>query len=146
MPSSQSIDRDGRRFDQEARRFSRPRQRREVQASKVFRAELVRNVGTPSTMQVVLIDQAVQLWLRLAVMDRRFVETRDTSLHDSRIYLAWASSLRRILRQLGLSSGIAVPPTSSSALAELLAMAASPASSAQWDGSDVRQAEQNEKQ
>ncbi len=55
-----------------------------------------------------LINQAVQLTVRIASMDRKFTETEQQTEHDSRTYLAWANSLSRLLRQLGLK--VAPPP------------------------------------
>jgi hypothetical protein len=68
------------------------------------RAELVAHVGgNPSATQRELIEQCVQLRLRLAVMDRAFAEAGGTmTAHDSRTYLAWSNSYSRTLRQLGL--------------------------------------------
>src|SRR5450631_3337055 len=92
----------------EFRRFARPRRTREAQMAKRFRAELTAHVGgAPSTVGRALIEQAAQLKLQLAVMDRRFAETNEMSAHDSRVYLAWSNSLTRTLRELGIKG---VPP------------------------------------
>jgi hypothetical protein len=81
---------------------------REARLMRETRAELVRHVGgTPSATQAALIDQLVQIKLRLAVMDRRFAETDAQTDHDTRTYLAWANSYARLLAQLGLK---ATPP------------------------------------
>jgi hypothetical protein len=73
---------------------------KEARLMRETRADLTAHVGgTPSVTQRALIEQVVQLYLRLAVMDRRFMETGE--VQDNRIYLAWANSLSRLLRQLG---------------------------------------------
>ena len=89
------------------------------------RAELVAHVGgRPSAVQAALIEQAVQLRLRLAVMDRKFAETGAQTDHDSKTYLAWANSFARLMTRLGLEGAAAQSvPTRSIAqtIAEALA-------------------------
>jgi hypothetical protein len=81
-------------------------------------AELLAHVGgRPSAIQRALIEQLVQIRLRLAVMDRRFAETGAQTDHDSRTYLAWANSYARLLRQLGF----AAPKEHAQSLADYLA-------------------------
>jgi len=79
---------------------------RRTTASKVtetFRAELVAHIGgKPSAVQSALIEQGVQLKLRLFAMDSAFAERGAQSAHDTRTYLAWNNSLTRLLRQLGV--------------------------------------------
>jgi hypothetical protein len=67
--------------------------------------------GEPSATQRALIEQAVQIKLRLAVMDRKFAETGAQTEHDGRQYLAWANSLARLLRQLGMQGTEPRPPS-----------------------------------
>ena len=75
------------------------------------RAEMVQHVGgNPSATQRTLIEQAAQLQLRLAVMDRRFAETGAQTDHDSRTYLAWSNSLSRLMRQLGVKAAAQAAP------------------------------------
>lgn len=93
---------------------------REARLMRDARAELIAHVGgRPSATQRALIEQAVQLRLRLAVMDRTFAESVTMTEHDLRTYLAWSNSYTRTLRQLGLEAApsIAAGPT----LAEILA-------------------------
>jgi hypothetical protein len=76
---------------------------REARLMREARAELTAHVGgKPSATQRALIEQAAQLRLRIATMDRRYAETGEMTAHDSRTYLAWANSYSRLLRQLGL--------------------------------------------
>jgi hypothetical protein len=79
---------------------------KEARLLRSLRAELTAHVGgTPTPTQRVLIDQAVQLQLRIALMDADGVTTDSIlSERNTRQYLAWANSLTRIMRQLGLKS------------------------------------------
>lgn len=91
---------------------------KEARLLRETRAELLAHVGgKPSATQRALIEQLVQIRLRLAVMDRKFAETGAQTDHDSRTYLAWANSHARLLRQLGLQGPKEPPP----GLAEYLA-------------------------
>jgi hypothetical protein len=88
------------------------------------RAELIRHVGNnPSAVQLALIEQAAQLRLRLACMDRRFAEAGMFTEHDSRVYLAWSNSYTRALRVLGLK-GAPERPMSLAEHLQAMAMAA----------------------
>jgi hypothetical protein len=78
---------------------------KEARFVRETRDELLVHVGgRPSATQRALIEQLVQIRLRLAVMDRRFAETGAQTDHDSRTYLAWANSYARLLRQLGFAA------------------------------------------
>lgn len=67
---------------------------------------LVEHVGgNSSAAQRLLIEQAASLRLHLALMDKRTAEGRELSERDGRQYLAWANSLSKLLRHLGLKSG-----------------------------------------
>jgi hypothetical protein len=75
---------------------------KEARLVQSLRAELAAHVGgKPSATQHALIEQAAQLRLRLAVMDRKYAEGGTLTDHDSRVYLAWSNSLSRLMRQLG---------------------------------------------
>lgn len=103
---------------------------RRTTASKMaeaFRADLVAHVGgKPSATQAALIEQAVQIKLRLFSLDTEFGARGTQSAHDGRQYLAWSNSLSRLLRQLGLK-GVAQQPPS---LGDYLAGRATPATPA----------------
>lgn len=88
---------------------------------KQIRADLTEHVGVPSIAQRALIEQIVQLRLRIAVMDRDFAESKDMTAHDSRMYLSWANSYSRLLRQLGLQPTSAPQPTLQDYLSQLSA-------------------------
>ncbi len=100
---------------------------RETRLIRQLHAELIRHVGgKPSVTQAAIIDQLVQLRVRIATMDRAFAETGDTTGHDTKTYLAWANSYARLLRHLGLK-GVAERPPS---LADHLRARSSPAGDA----------------
>jgi hypothetical protein len=85
---------------------------KEARLLRETRTELLAHVGgRPSATQRALIEQLVQIRLRLAVMDRRFAETGAQTEHDSRTYLAWANSYARLLRQLGFAAPKERAPT-----------------------------------
>jgi hypothetical protein len=95
---------------------------REARLMRETRAELVQHCGgRPSVTQSALIEQLVQIKLRLCVMDRKFAETGAQTDHDSRVYLAWTNSFARLLRQLGLQAA----PAPRQSLADRLLRAAS---------------------
>lgn len=74
----------------------------EAKLMKAVRKELIQHVGgSPSATQRALIDRAVNLTVRLHIMDRKFAETGGQTDHDSRTYLAWSNSLTRTMRELG---------------------------------------------
>lgn len=85
---------------------------KEARLVRETRAALVAHVGgEPSVVQSALVEQAVQLRLRLAAMDRRFAETSDQTEGGSKMYLAWANSYARLLRHLGIDGAKAAPPS-----------------------------------
>lgn len=67
------------------------------------RADLIQHVGgNPSATQMMLIEQASMLQMRINLMDRKTIDGVEMTDHDVRHYLAWCNSLARLLRQLGL--------------------------------------------
>lgn len=86
--------------------------RAEAKLMQSVRAQLTAHCGgSPSATQRMIIQQAAMLTLRLHLMDKRFAETGAQTDHDSRTYLAWANSLSRLLRQLGLRGAAEKAPT-----------------------------------
>ncbi len=78
---------------------------KEARLVRETRAELTAHVGgKPTATQRALIERCVQLTLRVAAMDRKFMATGTQTEHDSRTYLAWSNSLARALRDLGMRS------------------------------------------
>lgn len=76
---------------------------RPARLMRKVRAELIAHLGgRPSTTQLMLVEQVVQLRLRMALMDEKFAITGEQTLHDSATYLAWSGSLARLLRHLGM--------------------------------------------
>lgn len=75
---------------------------KEARLMRDTRDELTAHVGgSPSPTQKALIDTAVQLRLRIAVMDRAFSKTQTQTEHDNRTYLAHANSYARVMKLLG---------------------------------------------
>ena len=76
------------------------------------RKDLVTHLGgKPSATQLMLIEQVVQLRLRMSLMDAKFAATGEQTPHDSATYLAWSGSLARLLRQLGMNTREPKAPT-----------------------------------
>jgi hypothetical protein len=76
---------------------------REARLIKSLRAELTAHVGNaPSVTQRLLIDQAVQLQLRIALMDAEGTDPGEMSERRQVQYLAWTGALARLLQQLGM--------------------------------------------
>jgi hypothetical protein len=85
---------------------------KEARLIRETRAELLAHVGgSPSATQRALIEALVQIKLRLALMDRRFVQTGEQTDHDSRTYLAWVNTYGRMVNRLGLEAARAQPPS-----------------------------------
>jgi hypothetical protein len=82
---------------------------REARLVASLRAELIAHLGgSPSVAQRMMIDQACELQLRIAIMNRKFMQTAEFTEHDSRTFLAWNNSLTRLLARIGLK-GIRPP-------------------------------------
>jgi hypothetical protein len=65
--------------------------------------ELCRQLGgDPSMAQALLIDRAAKAALRLELFDREFANGKKMTLQDGRVYSSLHSSLRLILRDLGM--------------------------------------------
>jgi hypothetical protein len=91
---------------------------RQAKVAREVRDELTAHVGgSPTVTQKLMIEQLVQLRLRLAAMDTKFADVGMTDL-DGRTYLAWANSFARMLRMLGLNG---TKQRSGPTLAEILA-------------------------
>ena len=81
------------------------RRTKEARLLQSLRRELVAHVGGfPSTTQMLLIDQACALQLRLALMDKETYKVGAMTERNQVQYLAWSGSLQRVLRQIGLSA------------------------------------------
>lgn len=82
---------------------------RHARLVKSLRTELIAHVGgKPSTTQQLLIDQAAQLQLRIAMMDADGDSIGGMTERNQVQYLAWTGALSRLLRDLGLAA--AAPP------------------------------------
>ncbi len=110
---------------------------RESRLVKSLRAELTEHVGgKPSTTQRLLIDQACQLQLRLAMMDKDTDANHEMTERNQVQYLAWSGSLVRLLRQLGLNAAPKPKPTHAEWLADIARTAPVLAASASHDALD----------
>ncbi|MBS0988510.1 hypothetical protein [Acetobacter okinawensis] len=76
---------------------------KEARLLKNVRSALVEHLGgNPSITQLVLIDRAAWLTLHMGLMDSHMLEGGAPAERDSRQYLAWANTLTRTMRSLGL--------------------------------------------
>ena len=66
--------------------------------------------GNPTPTQVVLIQTAAMLQLKCATFDQKIIDGTFSD-YDSKVYLAYANSLRRTLDSLGLAAAPAPKPT-----------------------------------
>jgi hypothetical protein len=81
-----------------------------------FRADLIKHVGgKPSIPQTAIIERCAWIRVRLALLDRE-IASGDLSEYDSKVYLAWANTLGRLLSRLGLEPASAQPPDAMDAL------------------------------
>jgi hypothetical protein len=86
------------------------------------RADLVSHVGgNPCATQRMLIERAVMLSLKVALLDKKLTAGHDFTQIDSNTYLAWSNSLQRCLRDLGVQPAVAKPPSLADHLATLAA-------------------------
>ena len=77
---------------------------REAALMRDMRARLIAHVGgSPSAVELALIDRAAQLMLKVAQLDAK-LDASAMSDHDHRHYLAWSNSLTRTLEKLGMKS------------------------------------------
>lgn len=93
---------------------------REGRLLKQIRAKLTEQVGgAPSWGQQALIERVAWVQLRCAALDQRIIDGSFTQ-NDSNVYLAWASTLARLLARLD----VALPEaTGNGSLADYLARA-----------------------
>jgi hypothetical protein len=74
---------------------------KEAMLMRRTRAQLIEHVGgSPSAVELALIDRAVALTLRVAQLDAEIAQGEAQSSHDHRHYLAWSNSLTRTLAKL----------------------------------------------
>jgi hypothetical protein len=100
----------------------------EAKLMRGVKADLAKHCGgAPSATQRMLIDQAAMLTLRLHLMDKESIADPALSERNGRQYLAWANSLSRLLRQLGLEGMPERQPTLKDHLAARAAQASAAA-------------------
>lgn len=77
--------------------------------------------GAPNPAQRMLIERAVILSLRVAMLDQKIVNGEILTQLDNVQYLAWSNALVRTLRALGLDPTSAPEPTLEQVLGEIAA-------------------------
>jgi hypothetical protein len=75
--------------------------------------------GRPSPAQEMLIGRIAWLQVHLSRLDMKALETEEMSEHAGKQYLAWANSLSKMLRALGLAAAPAPPKSVDEMLVEL---------------------------
>jgi hypothetical protein len=73
--------------------------------------------GSPSAVELALIERACALTLHLAQLDAKMSAGDGFTEHDSRYYICWSNALTRTLARLGTKGSAPRPPS----LAEHLA-------------------------
>jgi hypothetical protein len=97
---------------------------REARLLKSMRADLITHLGgKPSVAQRILIDQAAELRLRIALMEAETLEPGEMTERRQVQFLAWTGALTRLLKDLGLQGVPQAPPS----LKEVLRMPSSAA-------------------
>ncbi|MFT8802199.1 MULTISPECIES: hypothetical protein [Gluconobacter] len=77
-----------------------------------MRSDLIEHVGgKPSATQKALIERAAWMTLHVTMMDRKMMEGGAPAERDARQYLAWANTLTRTMRQLGIEGTAASAPS-----------------------------------
>jgi hypothetical protein len=69
---------------------------------KRVRSDLIGHIGDPNTIQMMLIQRAAVLTLRLAQIDQKIFDGGDLTVHDTDHAIAWQNSLTRCLVALGV--------------------------------------------
>ena len=111
MPDAAGKVRKVRVYSQPAMLANLDQRTREARMMRETRAALTAHVGgKPSATQKVLIERAVMLTLRLAMLDAK-TPTEGMSERDSRQYLAWNNSLVRLTKQIGITGCAEKPRT-----------------------------------
>jgi len=95
---------------------------KEARLLQTMRAELSAHVGgRPNIAQQILIDQAAQLRLRIALMEAEGTDPGEMTERRQVQFLAWTGALTRLLKDLGLQGVAAKPPS----LSDVMRQAAS---------------------
>jgi hypothetical protein len=75
--------------------------------------------GNPNAAQRMLIERAVILSLRVAMLDQKIVNGEILTTLDNNQYLAWSNSLVRTIARLGIDPTSAPPPSWSDVLSDI---------------------------
>jgi len=92
---------------------------KEARFKKTMRASLAAHVGNkPSAVQSALIELAIDTAFQIELMKRHRDASGALTAHDHRQFLAWANTLSRTLRQLGMEGAAESGPDLAEYLAE----------------------------
>jgi hypothetical protein len=75
-----------------------------------IRDELTAHVGTPNVVQKLLIERAVVLSLRLAMLDQKIIDDQIIAT-DNHMAIAWQNALTRTLVALGVHAEATPTPS-----------------------------------
>jgi hypothetical protein len=85
---------------------------REYRLMRQVRKDLTAHIGgSPNPAQRMLIERAVVLSLRVAMLDQKIVNGELLTTLDNNQYLAWSNSLVRTIARLGVDPTSAPPPS-----------------------------------
>jgi hypothetical protein len=94
------------------------RRSKEYRLMAGVRAEMAAHVGgKPSATQKALIERVAWLTLHMAKIDAKAASGGSMSDHDHRHYLAWANTMARTMRTLGLDAAPQRPLSPAEAMA-----------------------------
>jgi hypothetical protein len=93
---------------------------REYCLMRQVREDLTAHIGgKPNPAQRMLIERAVILSLRVAMLDQKIVAGEFLTQLDNNQYLAWSNSLVRTIGRLGINPATAPQPTFEQVLADI---------------------------
>jgi hypothetical protein len=101
---------------------------REYRLMRQVRRDLTAHIGgNPNAAQRMLIERAVILSLRVAMLDQKIVNGEILTTLDNNQYLAWSNSLVRTIARLGIDPTSVPPPSWSDVLSDIARRRAEPA-------------------
>jgi hypothetical protein len=95
---------------------------REYRLMRQVRKDLTAHIGgSPNPAQRMLIERAVVLSLRVAMLDQKIVSGEILTQLDNNQYLAWSNALVRTIARLGIDPAAGPQPTLEDTLAGIVA-------------------------
>jgi hypothetical protein len=102
--------------------FQLDKRSREYRLMRQIRKDLTEHVGgRPNPLQRMLIERAVVLSLRVAMIDQKIVAGEILTQMDNNQALAWNNALRRTLVSLGVQPAAAPAPSLNDVLSDIAA-------------------------